>query len=235
MPNDDLSSHPAEQEVADAIPAAMPPMWATKGIEFWTLFSCILLRTQPESLLEFGGGRSSTYMADYAARSRKPFVCIEQSDIWANKIRSDLKFMDIPQGSVKHAPTVKMDRGPDWYDPAVVKAAIGDRAFDLVFVDGPSGGGRNSPIGCDIILRAARSARLQFVDDVQRPVCLKFFDRMAARVDPAAHFYFIYRRQAIAFASAEFAETIAACFDFLGLKRAERAEVDVLAADPANA
>lgn len=211
------------------------PIWATKGIEFWTLLSMILLRARPENLLEFGGGRSSTLLADYAHRFRKTYFCIEQSEHWAEKIRSDLRHMGIGSSGIRHAPVVPMPKGPNWYDPEQVRSVIGDHAFDLVFVDGPSGGGRNSPAGCDIIAHAARSARLAIVDDLQRPVCLKFFDRLAGRSPPHAQFYFIYRNQAIGLVSEPWAPIVSQSFDFLGLRAADRAEVDELAADPANA
>jgi hypothetical protein len=41
-------------------------IWATKGVHFWTLLGAILLKVRPDSILELGGGRSTTVLADYA-------------------------------------------------------------------------------------------------------------------------------------------------------------------------
>jgi predicted O-methyltransferase YrrM len=183
-------------------PAALK-IWGTKGGAFWTLLGAILLRARPASILEFGGGRSTTVLADYAVRQRVPLLCIEQSDEWRRKIEDDLRFMHIHRaGLVHHVPLAPTgSRGPGWYDPARVRALLAGRAFDLVFLDGPQGGARRNPEGQAVVAEAAREARLIIVDDVHRPYNLAVFRRLTERMGPRSHFYFTYGNNLLGLAS----------------------------------
>lgn len=199
-------------------PAAMT-IWGTKGIAFWTFLGAVLLRARPGSILEFGGGRSTTVLADYAVRAKVPLLCIEQSAEWARKIEDDLQFLHIHRpGIVRHAPVRPgADGAPGWYDMDAVRGALAGRAFDMVFLDGPQGGTRKNAEGQAIVAEASRSARLIVVDDVHRPYNLNFFRRLTERMGPGSRFFIAYGNNLLGIASAEWAPILRTTLRFLDL------------------
>jgi hypothetical protein len=193
-------------------------LWATKGVLFWSALSGILVRTRPNTILEFGGGRSTTFLADYVHSFRKEGMTIEQSPLWHKKIRNDLKFMSVSGHTVHHVPLSAPADGPGWYDFEIVDRLLGDRAFDLVFVDGPVGDTRSNPRGQAIIARAAREARLIIFDDLHRDYNVRFFDELTRRFPDQSKFFYPYRRNTIAFvAAAEWTGIVRDTLQFLGL------------------
>lgn len=192
-------------------------IWATKGVHFWTLLGAILIRTRPDSILELGGGRSTTVLADYAFRSRVRCVSVEQSDLWFRKIVSDLGFMHVRGVHVHHVPVTRLPGEAPWYDFQAMEKLLGGRAFDFVLVDGPQGGARRNPRGQALIAKAARDARILMVDDVHRPYNLACFEDLAARFPPDGRFFYRYGRNLIAIGAGECREAVRSCFDFLGL------------------
>lgn len=193
-------------------------IWGTKGIAFWTLLGAVLLRAQPRSILELGGGRSTTVLADYAFRADIPCVTIEQSPIWRKKILNDLKFLHIGGAAVHHVPIVTRPGTTfPWYDQAKVERIIAGRAFDCVFVDGPQGNARRNADGMLIIRQAARKARLLIVDDLHRPYNLNFFYDLAERCPPEGRFFLSYGGNLVGLASGVHAEILRSSFAFLDL------------------
>ena len=193
-------------------------IWCTKGFSFWALLSAILIKTRPNSILELGGGRSTTFLADYAFRFQKEGMTIEESKLWQRKITADLEFMDLRGYSVHLAP-LTTDTEPPWYDFDVVESLIGGRTFDLVFVDGPARmSHRCNARGQDIVRAAARDARLIICDDVQEPHDLDFFCELTNRFPANGKFFYHYGSNVIAIAGApEWADAIESCFAFLGM------------------
>ncbi|MEX0853633.1 MAG: hypothetical protein WD036_10195 [Bauldia sp.] len=193
-------------------------VWFTKGISFWAALSTILVKAQPNSVLEFGGGRSTTFLADYVEDFGKVGITIEQSDVWHKKIKDDLKFMAVKNYAVHHVPVTATPMGPAWYDFAEVSRLIGDRTFDMVFVDGPVGEGRRNPHGQEIIAKAARKARLIIVDDVHRGPNLRFFSTLTHGFAREGTFFCCYRQNLIALAAAaEWIPVVRDTFQFLNL------------------
>lgn len=192
-------------------------IWCTKGVSFWALLSAILIKTRPNSILELGGGRSTTFLADYACRFQKEGMTFEESKVWHRKITDDLKFMDL-QGYAVHLAPLTTEAEP-WYDFDVVESLIGRRAFDLVFVDGPARmSHRCNWRGQSIIRTAARDARLIICDDVQEPHDLDFFYELTRRFPANGKFFYHYGSNVIAIAGAtEWADVIRDCFEFLGM------------------
>jgi hypothetical protein len=192
-------------------------IWATKGISFWAMLSAILIKTNPKSILEFGGGRSTTFLADYAFRFKKLGVTIEESEAWHKKILNDLSFMDIQGYAVHLAPLSKGNTNLPWYDFDIVDRVIDGRAFDLVFIDGPAYMPYRSNLrGQSTIRAAAREARLVICDDVQQPDELKFFIDLTMRFPTQCKFFYRYNKNVIALAGAsEWASVIKDCFEFL--------------------
>jgi hypothetical protein len=210
-----------------AAPAAADPeigpdpgetkIWATKGLAFWALLSAILVKTRPESLLELGSGRSTTFLADYAFRWRKPLVSVEQSEVWWRKAVADLRFMHVRGEHVHHVPVVKPRGEPPWYHLETMRRLLDGRRFDFVFVDGPQGGARRSPSGQAMVLEATEAARLIIVDDVHRPYNLELFEQLAERMPPEGRFFYRYGDNVLAIAADEHRTVVEACFRFLEL------------------
>ncbi|HEX3241498.1 MAG TPA: hypothetical protein VHQ97_00315 [Solirubrobacterales bacterium] len=199
-------------------------VWATNGITFWALFSAMLVKLQPESVLEFGGGRSTTFLADYAFRFGKSGLTIEQSEAWHQKILSDLRLMNVSGYDVHHVPLEEGAGPTGWYEFTEVQRLIGDRTYELVFIDGPVGDGRRNERGQEIIREASRDAKLIIVDDVQREHNMTFFDSLTEST-PARH-KFIHDYETlgnlIAFGvSPEWKDQVARCFRFFGLTYTE--------------
>lgn len=191
-------------------------VWATKGADFWALLSALLIKTRPETLLEFGGGRSTTFLADYAWRYEKRLITVEQSEEWFKKISEDLRFMGIGRAMVRHVP-VEEGVQPTWYNLGRTQRLINRDKWDFVFVDGPNRRARSHPEGQKLVVHAARDARLVIVDDVHRPYNLQNFLDIAERFAPADRFYYAYGRNRLAIGAGEWAPIVRSCFDFLGL------------------
>lgn len=205
--------------VASALSAtAEVRIWATKGPHFWAFLAGLLVKIRPRSILEIGTGRSTTFLADYAFRSRIRLVAVEGSEVWYRKVTNDLRFMNINHEYVHHVPVVETIPGqPPWYDLHAVQQLIGGIRFDLVFVDGPEGASRRSPSGQECIMAAAESARLIIVDDVQHRHNLLFFNKLAARFPDDGCFFYSYDRNILAIAASGFQQIVRSCFDFLEL------------------
>lgn len=205
-----------EAPPAPGAPQGPGRVWATKGIAFWAVLSAILVKARPESLLELGSGRSTTFLADYAFRFRKRFVSIEQDAAWHAKVAEDLRCMNVKGSYVHHVPLDTRET-PPWYDREKLAAATGDKAFDLVFVDGPQGAGRRNPEGRKAVRRACRAARLIIVDDVHRPYNLTMFRELAQKRFPTGGVaYHRYANNVIGLAAAEeWKGLLTGCFDFL--------------------
>lgn len=195
-----------------------PQVWATKGAEFWALLAAILQKTKPESILELGGGRSTTFLADYAFRNQRVMVTFEQSEAWWLKVRSDLRYMGIPDKSVYHLPLDPRSQ-PFWYDIRQAKKLLPRAVWDLVFVDGPQRNARRNRTGQRLIAEAATKARLIIVDDVHRDYNHDQFLALAKPIANAELFYYTYKKDQniLAMAAGEWAPIIRECFTFLDI------------------
>jgi len=208
----------AQPPVVDTAPSSATRVWATKGAEFWALFATILQKTKPESLLELGGGRSTTFLADYAFRAEKVLVTFEQSEEWWLKIRSDLRFMGLPEKTVFHLPLDERSR-PFWYDMRQAKKLLARATWDFVMIDGPQRNARRNRAGQRLVGEASRKARLVIVDDVHRDYNHEQFLFLAKQMPNVKFFYYRYNRNqnVIAFAAAEWASLLQECFIFLDI------------------
>jgi predicted O-methyltransferase YrrM len=206
-----------EQREAPVPDPSEVKIWETKGIHFWTVFGAILVKARPESILEFGGGRSTTLLADYASRARIRSVTIEQSEVWYRKIVSDLQFMSVRGTHVHHVPLTRPDADVPWYDFEAAQRLLGERAFDLVFVDGPVGESRRNRRGQALVAKAARDARLIVVDDLHRPYNLAYFNELTARFPAHGRLFHRYPvgQNVIGIGAGEWAGLVRSCFEFL--------------------
>lgn len=203
------------------------PVWFTKGVAFWGLLSSILLKVKPDSLLEFGSGRSTTFLAEYANAHGKLLISIEQSQLWHQKVSADLAFMDINQDYVKHVPLAPEDDGEIWYARDQFKKLVAAHRFDFVLVDGPEGDKRKSRMGQSLIADACCEAKIILVDDVHRDHNLDFFLTLISQRPEWTTFYYSYGPNELAIgADGSIADIINGTFDFLNLEhRRQIAEV----------
>jgi predicted O-methyltransferase YrrM len=169
--------------------------WGTKSFEFWTLLAATLWIVRPQSILELGSGRSTSYLGDYAQKEGARFVSVEQNGRFARRVRFALRAGFVDPGSVHHVPV----RG-GWYDLDRVRA-VAPRPCDLLFVDGPVGeqesigaAKRSDEAAVSWLLELAAETQALVVDDLQRPDNVDLAGRLvaAAQVEP---FYLDYAPQ----------------------------------------
>jgi hypothetical protein len=154
-------------------------LWGAKDNRFWCLLSTLLIKTEPTSILEIGAGRSTTFFSEYAVNRNIPFVSIEQSIDWYREIHRSLRFMFLPGSHIRHIP---IDHESGWYDYNMAFEAIGDTAYDMILIDGPTGrSGRRNQRGNDILELACRKSRMVIIDDTHRDECLSFANHICDR------------------------------------------------------
>lgn len=154
--------------------------WGTKSFEFWTLLMIVLGAVRPRAIVELGAGRSTSYLAEYAMKTGARFASIEQSRVYARRVRRALSQGFVDPRFVHHVPV-----GRDgWYDAARL-AGVVDFAPDMLFIDGPVG--RDEQIGraartgdraLDWQRKAVRTARILIVDDVHRRSNLAIYESL---------------------------------------------------------
>ncbi len=168
-------------------------VWATKGFEFWTFLSLLLLKSNCSRILELGTGRSSITLAEYAKFRNAHLTCVETDEPWFNKLRLDLHHLKLPTTALQLIP---LDRSTGWYDLEQFRSATGTTSFDFLFVDGPnapagnSRGIRNSQHAINEIRTCGRNAEVIIVDDVHRRHILDTLDRFL--IDPSRYDKWFY-------------------------------------------
>jgi len=80
--------------------------WATKSYEVWLILQNLLYLVKPETLVEFGSGRSTHYLAEYALKNSAKLLSFEQHLYYCLKVNLGLKFSFLPSGLVKYAPII---------------------------------------------------------------------------------------------------------------------------------
>ena len=144
--------------------------WATKDYEIWLILQNLLYLAQPRTLLEFGSGRSTYYLAEYALKSSAKVLSIEQHLWYCLRVNFGLRFSFLPSGFVKYA---RVRAG--WYNMRSVKKhllSLGN--IDFLFVDGPTGlsyGKRNSESFYDCVIPHLVDVKMIVIDDVQKGEC----------------------------------------------------------------
>ena len=147
-------------------------VWGTKGFQFWTFLSLLLLKSNCSSILELGSGRSTITLAEYAYFRKARFVSIETSPRWFNKTRYELRLLGVPDNLVH---LLDWDSSGNWYKIEQFRETIGDEAnFDFALIDGPnqsdgkSRGIRDNGPALVEIRRSIYEADIVIVDDVHR-------------------------------------------------------------------
>jgi len=142
--------------------------WETKNYETWLLLQNLLYITRPRTLVEFGSGRSTGYLAEYAFKYGAKLFSFEQHLYYFLRVRLGLVFSFLPAHYVKYVPIKD-----GWYDVRRVErhlAAVGD--IEFFFYDGPTtenSGRRSSEKFYQYVVPLLNKVRMVIVDDVHRP------------------------------------------------------------------
>lgn len=163
--------------------------WGTKSFEFWTLLMVMLSTIRPKSMVELGGGRSTSYFAEYALKESVPYVSIEESRSFVRLVRRGMKSSFLADAFIHHGPR---DRD-GWYRQSVIDRLV-DFQPDLLFVDGPIRD-RTVPRAVSWISGAAKNARLLIVDDVHWRSVHGLFHSLIQKMPTLAIFYLAYYPQ----------------------------------------
>jgi hypothetical protein len=123
-----------------------------------------LFLARPEKILEFGSGRSTNYLAEYAEKMNVEFISIEHSWYYYMKVKTGLKLLFLDSEHVKYVP---MDG--DWYDiKKLDRFLAGYDNIDFLFVDGPNNlpdDVRDPQVFYDYVTGKLKNIRMVFIDD----------------------------------------------------------------------
>ncbi len=155
--------------------------WATKSYEVWLILQNLLYLTRPKKLVEFGSGRSTSYLAEYALKTGAELISIEQYFCYFLRVNLGLKLSFLPFGAVRYVPV----RG-DWYNVNAVKKYLSSfDGIDFLFIDGPTGlkaGNRDSEKFDDVVIPYLDNVKMIVIDDVQRKGCDSRANDLAERL-----------------------------------------------------
>jgi predicted O-methyltransferase YrrM len=145
--------------------------WATKSYEVWLILQTELYLIQPRVMVEFGSGRSTNYLAEYAYKQGARLISIEEHAVYATMVNRVLRDSFLPNDVVHHVPV-----HDDWYDVRQVEYLLRPLAgtIDFLFLDGPCNvgqGKRSSQAFGTCVVPMLGSLRMAVVDDVHRPEC----------------------------------------------------------------
>jgi len=108
--------------------------WPTKSFETWLVLLNLLYLVRPRAMVEFGSGRSTNYLGEYAFKTQANLISFEQNRSWTSKVNRTLKLAFLPDETVIHAPLCG-----DWYDERVVARHLAEfPEMDFLFLDGPA-------------------------------------------------------------------------------------------------
>ena len=146
--------------------------WAANYSFIYILFR-ILDKTSPKNILEFGLGQTTKVTTQY--------VAYKNSSATLDVCEHSQKWIDIYQPELPQSPNIKIHRldldnfeyeghTNDKYKD--LEPLVKDRKFDLIIIDGPTGGGKNFPRSNIVDLINGNHLADDFViifDDAERP------------------------------------------------------------------
>ncbi len=129
------------------------------------------------AILELGAGISTLYLAWAARRHGASLLSIEEDEGWAGQVASYLTTAGLAANArLLVCPRLVTTGGSSvgrWYDPQLVKQALGDQRFDLVVIDGPAafrpGDGQARGPALDLLHDHLAERCALFLDDAVRP------------------------------------------------------------------
>lgn len=73
-------------------------VWSTKCYEFWLILQELLYLVEPKTIVEFGSGRSTSYIAEYIHKFGGNYISFEQHLYYYFKFNIALSFFFFPGG-----------------------------------------------------------------------------------------------------------------------------------------
>jgi hypothetical protein len=126
-----------------------------------------------KSIIEFGSGISTVILAKFIVDNKldAKIISIEDNKSWCDFIASQLEKYNCNQVvNLHHIPLVNNSSEVLWYDKNEVTKVVNNEKFDLIIVDGPSGGlgvkSRKSVF--PLLLENLDNQFIIFLDDVRR-------------------------------------------------------------------
>lgn len=172
-------------------------VWGTKGFEFWTFLSLLLLRAGSQRILELGSGRSTVSFAEYAKFAKAELVSIETSAEWFKKAQHELHFIGLPSDAVKYT---EVDANSGWYCLEQFRSHVKGH-FDCVLIDAPnndrgdSRGMRDSVNAISELRELCQGSELVLIDDVHRRHVFETLGATLTEPDSYDTYFFDYRVQ----------------------------------------
>ncbi len=148
----------------------------TTGEFFWIVLQLLLHEVKPKCLLEFGSGRSSYYLAEYAKYSGATFLSFEQSRSFMYRTMLGFRLALLPTTAhLRHLPVSGKHEGyrEDVFYRIVQKDLRDGQKADFVFVDGPVGDEGRALHFFKPFESSFGDIKLAIVDDVHRPNSLE--------------------------------------------------------------
>jgi hypothetical protein len=168
--------------------------WGTKSFEFWTLEQVVLSLVRPASIVEFGSGRSTSHLAEYAMKKDATYVSVEQNRAYARKIKRGLRNSFLDPGFVHHVPLA--DDG--WYDGEALRRLI-RFVPELLFIDGPVGVDARFGPGSRVAWRGRHwyksvvpGVKVLIMDDLQSRSHLEMFRDLISGMSDRTTLYMAY-------------------------------------------
>jgi predicted O-methyltransferase YrrM len=155
-------------------------LWATKSYEVWLLLLNLLFLVRPKKILEFGSGRSTNYLAEYAGKMNAEFISIEHNWYYYMKVKSGLKFLFLDTEHLKYVPI-----DGSWYDIKKLKRFLaGYDGIDFLFVDGPNNSPtdiRDPEVFYDFMTDKLKNIRMVLIDDTHTELGKQLAKKMTSK------------------------------------------------------
>lgn len=108
-------------------------VWATSSFEVWLLIQNLIFLIKPLKILEFGSGRSTNYLSEYAYKNNSDFISIEHNFYFYLRVKFGLNFSFLNPEYVKYVPLKN-----EWYNTIILEKLLGDYGdIDFFYIDGP--------------------------------------------------------------------------------------------------
>jgi predicted O-methyltransferase YrrM len=160
--------------------------WGTKSFECWTALCVVLEMVRPKGIVEIGSGRGTSYLGEYALKHDADLAAIEESMIWARKVRRGMRNSFLSDRFIRHVPLAR----DGWYEAGRLQRAT-PFSCDCLFLDGPARG-RTMPRAVDWYVRLMAGLRMMIVDDLQWRSVHTMFQQLAALRPDFETLYFEY-------------------------------------------
>lgn len=126
-----------------------------------------------KNIIEFGSGISTIILAKFIKDNNlnTKIVSIEDNKGWYDYIKSELIKYDLDEiVSLNYIPLLEEEGITCWYNKKNVSEIVLNKKFDLILVDGPSGGlGKKArKPALEVIINSLNESFIIFLDDIRR-------------------------------------------------------------------